>query len=297
MKISGFFYKIYMNVRNKFLRSSQKAHSLFRVLSVTALLSASYFIGYSAVPFTEYVSTAPVSESHTLYDTENWGLSFGKTGDIPVGNATTETLSKYDAFYTGNTDDPSIYLTFDCGYENGNTPGILDTLKKHNVTAAFFVVGSYIDSEPELVRRMEKEGHIVANHTWHHPDMSQISTPESFQKELEYVENAYRNATGKDMIKYYRPPRGIYSEENLSMAKDLGYKTFFWSLAYVDWNTDDQPSPDEAFEKLLGRIHPGAIVLLHNTSDTNSQILDELIKKWEDAGYRLRPLTETEDRI
>ena len=185
-----------------------------------------------------------------------------------------------------------LYLTFDAGYENGNTEAILDALKKHNVSATFFVVGTYIESEPELIQRMVDEGHTVGNHTWHHPDMSGIETMEEFTKELTDVEDAFRQTTGQEMTKYYRPPQGIYSESNLEMAKELGYQTFFWSLAYVDWYADDQPTKEEAFDKLLGRIHPGAIVLLHSTSSTNAEILDELLTKWEEMGYQVRPLSE-----
>ena len=209
-----------------------------------------------------------------------------------MGNATIQELDQFDAYYAQDTEDKVLYLTFDAGYENGNTAPILDALKKHNVSATFFVVGTYIDSEPELIRRMVEEGHAVGNHTWHHPDMSQISTTETFQKELEYVENAYREATGQEMTKFYRPPQGKYSETNLKMAQELGYKTFFWSLAYVDWYQDDQPTREEAFDKLLGRIHPGAIVLLHSTSSTNAEIMDELLTKWEEMGYSIRPLSE-----
>ena len=201
-------------------------------------------------------------------------------------------MAQYDAFYAQDTDEKIIYLTFDCGYENGNTPQILDALKKHNVFATFFVVGTYIESEPELVRQMVAEGHTVGNHTWHHPDMSQISTMETFAPELTDVEDAYKEITGEEMTKFYRPPQGKYSETNLKNAQELGYKTFFWSLAYVDWYEDDQPTKEEAFSKLLGRIHPGAIVLLHNTSDTNAEILDELLGKWKEMGYQIRPLTE-----
>ena len=222
----------------------------------------------------------------------NWGLSFQEEGETPVGNATFEDLEQYDAFYAENTDEKVIYLTFDAGYENGNTSAILDTLKKHNVSATFFATGTYIESEPDLVRRMTEEGHTVGNHTWHHPDMSQIATMDAFKKELTDVENAFRDATGKEMTKFYRPPRGRYSESNLKMAQELGYTTFFWSLAYVDWYEDNQPSKEEAFDKLLGRIHPGAIVLLHSTSGTNARILDELILKWKEMGYVIRPLTE-----
>lgn len=154
-----------------------------------------------------------------------------------------------------------IYLTFDAGYEAGYTEQILDVLKKHDVKAAFFVVGTYIENNPELVRRMAEEGHIVGNHTWHHYNMSQIADLQSFTRELQSVADQYREATGEEMLPYYRPPQGVYSEENLKMAKSLGYRTVFWSLAYVDWNRDAQPTPEQAYEKLLPRIHPGAVVL------------------------------------
>ena len=168
----------------------------------------------------------------------------------------------------------------------------MDALKKHQVSATFFAVGTFLESEPDLVRRMVSEGHTVGNHTWHHPDMSKIASLDTFRKELEDVETAYKNVTGKEMTKYYRPPQGKYSESNLQMAKELGYKSFFWSLAYVDWYQDQQPSKEEAFEKLLNRIHPGALVLLHSTSATNAQILDELLTRWEEMGYQILPLQD-----
>lgn len=222
----------------------------------------------------------------------NWGLSFQEEGQPPIANASADELKKYDAYYAGNSDEKVIYLTFDAGFENGNTPAILDALKKHNVPATFFVVGTFISSNQDLIKRMAAEGHTVGNHTYHHPDMSQLSTKEAFQKELADVETEYKNITGQEMIRYYRPPQGKYSETNLQMAKDMGYKTFFWSLAYVDWYENDQPTKEEAFEKLLGRIHPGAIVLLHSTSKTNGEILDELLTKWEEMGYTFKPLSE-----
>ena len=222
----------------------------------------------------------------------NWGLSFQEEGKRPVGNATIEELSRYNAFFAENTEEKKIYLTFDAGYENGNTPAILDALKKHEAPATFFVVGNFISENQELIKRMEAEGHIVGNHTMTHPDMSKISTQESFQKELSGVEDIYKEITGKEMTKFYRPPQGIYSTLNLSMAKEMGYHTFFWSLAYVDWYQDNQPDPQEAIEKLTRRIHPGAIVLLHSTSSTNAQILDELLNKWEDMGYSFHSLNE-----
>ena len=151
--------------------------------------------------------------------------------------------------------------------------------------AAFFLVGNYIEKNADLVRRMVEEGHIVGNHTMHHYDMSKLTEQSAFAKELKDLEVLFQEITGKEMPKFYRPPQGLYSEENLQMAKDLGYKTVFWSLAYVDWNNDDQPSREEAFGKLLPRTHPGGVVLLHSTSKTNAEILEELIGKWREEGY------------
>ncbi len=222
----------------------------------------------------------------------NWGLSFQTEGQPPTGNASAAALKELNACYLGDTSQKKIYLTFDAGYENGYTASILDTLQKHGIKAAFFVVGNYIETSPELVKRMVAEGHIVGNHTYHHPDMSKIADKESFAKELSDLEALYKETTGQDMPKYYRPPQGKYSEENLRQAKELGYKTFFWSLAYVDWYQDDQPTKEEAFAKLLPRIHPGAVVLLHSTSKTNAEILDELLTKWEADGYTFGTLDE-----
>ncbi len=228
----------------------------------------------------------------TMLETGSWGLSFREPGTSPVGSAGVDQLQKYDAAYLGNTTEKVIYLTFDAGYENGCTAQILDALKKHNVSATFFLVGNYLEKNPDLVRRMVAEGHTVGNHTMHHYDMSRISDPAVFQKELEDLEKLYEQTVGEPMQKYYRPPQGIYSEENLRQAKNLGYKTVFWSLAYVDWKNDDQPTTQAAFNKLLPRIHPGAVVLLHSTSKTNAAILDELLTRWEDMGYRFAPIQE-----
>lgn len=223
--------------------------------------------------------------SDLVLTSENWGLGFGAEGTQPSGNASATELKQYDAYYVGDAGEKVIYLTFDCGYENGNTAPILDALKKHNVHATFFVVGHYLESAPDLVKRMVEEGHTVGNHTYHHPDMSKISDHAAFQKEMDDVASLFKEVTGTDLSMYYRPPQGKYSTVNLQMAKELGYSTFFWSLAYVDWNVDSQPSHEEAFQKLTGRIHPGAIVLLHSTSKTNGEILDELLTKWEEMGY------------
>jgi len=214
-----------------------------------------------------------------------WGLSFRQEGAAPSGPATTEELARYNAAYLGDTSKKVIYLTFDAGYENGCTEKILDILRKHNVPAAFFLVGNYMEKNADLVRRMVDEGHIVGNHTMHHYDMSKLEDRTAFKKELTDLEDLFRGLTGKELPKYYRPPQGTYSQKNLQMAKELGYKTVFWSLAYVDWKNDAQPTPETAFEKLLPRTHPGAVVLLHSTSQTNAEILDELLTRWSNEGY------------
>lgn len=224
--------------------------------------------------------------------TGSWGLSFRQEGAPPIGNAGKDQLRQYQAAYIGNTNEKVLYLTFDAGYENGCTAKILDTLKEKQVPAAFFLVGNYIRQSPDLVRRMVAEGHTVGNHTMHHYDMSRLSDKAAFSKELTDLEALYKETVGQELPKYYRPPQGIYSEENLKMAQELGYKTLFWSLAYVDWNNDSQPTREAAFAKLLPRTHNGAVVLLHSTSKTNAEILGELIDKWKEAGYRFGTLDE-----
>lgn len=268
-------------------------------LLLLLLFSFSFAAGHLAAFGVNTVKTAVLSENAG----ENWGLGFSAEGDPPVGNATAEELKQYSAYFLQDTDEKILYLTFDCGYENGNTPAILEALKKHNAPAAFFVVGNFIRDNPDLIRKIVEDGHIVGNHTFSHPDMSQISTLEAFKQELYRTEELYLEATGQEMTKWYRPPRGIYNTENLKMAQELGYHTFFWSLAYVDWIQDDQPTADEAYDKLIGRVHPGAIVLLHNTSGTNSKILDDLLTRWEEMGYsfgsleHLISITESDKNI
>ena len=225
-------------------------------------------------------------------ETGSWGLSFRSEGAAPVAPVEQAVLSGFDAAYIGDTTEKVIYLTFDAGYENGYTAQILDILKKHEVPAAFFLVGNYLERNADLVRRMVSEGHIVGNHTMHHPDMSKIADLTAFRRELEDLEALYLEITGEEMEKYYRPPQGIYSEENLKMAQQLGYKTVFWSLAYVDWNNDDQPTAEYALSRLLPRTHNGAVVLLHSTSQTNAVVLDQLLTQWKAQGYRFATLEE-----
>ena len=221
----------------------------------------------------------------------NWGLSFREDGKPPVADVSAKELEKWNAWYIKDTEDKVLYLTFDAGYENGNTPAILDALKKHNAPACFFIVGHYLKSSPDLVRRMVDEGHLVGNHSFNHPDMSSLGR-DKFAQELTDLESLYLETFGKEMPKLYRPPQGKFSEGSLKLAKELGYQTFFWSLAYVDWDVDKQPSREDALDKLTRRVHPGAVVLLHVTSKTNGEIMDEILTKWEEMGYSFKSLTE-----
>lgn len=258
------------------------------ILALLLIFVLAFACGHTCARLVDHFRDEPVNASAD----GNWGLSFQEKGRPPVANATADELLEYDAYYIGNPAEKNIYLTFDAGFENGNTPAILDALKKHNAPATFFLVGNYITTSPDLVKRMVAEGHIVGNHTNRHPDMTKISTKESFEKELTGLEQLYQETTGQQLVKFYRPPQGKYSEANLKMAKEMGYKTFFWSLAYVDWYQDKQPTREEALKKLTDRIHPGAVVLLHSTSSTNAQILDELLTKWEEMGYQFKSLNE-----
>ncbi len=252
------------------------------------LLGAAVLLGCSAV-IMQVLHSKPSAQIAASTD---WGLSFQTEGAPPIGNASPEALRTYDAYYVGDSEKPVLYLTFDAGYESGDTPAILDALKKHNAPACFFVVSNYIETAPELVQRMAAEGHLVGNHTSTHPDMSKISEKSAFEQELRGVEEQYKTLTGQELPKFYRPPQGKYSEENLKQAKELGYTTVFWSLAYVDWYADNQPTPEQAFSKLIPRIHNGAILLLHSTSHTNAEILDALLTKYEELGYSFGSLTD-----
>lgn len=265
-----------------------------RVVPTVLFLVAMFLLGRAAAElYAQPRETVGAASVHMTGAAENWGLGFSKkAGEKPTGNATAEELKEYDAYFMAEGEEKVLYLTFDCGYENGNTEPILDALKKHEAPATFFVVGHFLESAPEIVKRMVEDGHTVGNHTYHHYDMSKISDRAAFEKEMADVSELFSKVTGKELSMYYRPPQGKYSTDNLRMAKELGYSTFFWSLAYVDWNQDAQPSHEEAMQKLTTRVHPGAIVLLHSTSRTNGEILDELLTKWEEMGYIFRPLSD-----
>lgn len=215
----------------------------------------------------------------------DWGLWYGNgAGKPPQGEDSVQTLAQYGAYFMGDTTQKKLYLTFDCGYENGYTAKILDVLKKHHAPAAFFMVGDYIDTAPELTQRMVKEGHILGNHSNKHPNMTKVSKAR-FEQELRTLSQKYQNLTGQQIAPFYRPPEGSYTYENLKWAQAMGYHTVLWSVAYADWDTSKQPSRASALKTLNSRVHPGAVVLLHTVSATNAAILDELLTQWEQQGY------------
>ena len=169
-------------------------------------------------------------------------------------------------------------------------------MRSENVTGAFFILENLIDKDPELVCRMAEEGHIVANHTSRHRDMTKVDSIEEFSAELEALNTCYKKLTGREMAKYYRPPEGRFDERSLSFAKELGYKTIFWSFAYADWDNQKQPSASAAKAKILENIHNGAVILLHPTSATNAEILPDIIKTLKAEGYRFGTLDELTEK-
>ncbi|MFV3011899.1 delta-lactam-biosynthetic de-N-acetylase [Clostridium botulinum] len=203
-------------------------------------------------------------------------------------------LNKYSGYFLGDTSKKHLYLTFDEGYENGYTGKILDTLKENKVKAAFFVTAPYIKQNKDLIKRMIDEGHLVCNHSDHHPSMASaaLKGKESFKKEFTVVEDLYKDITKKDMPKFFRPPMGKYSELSLKYTEDLGYKSIFWSFAYHDWDRNKQPSPEKGKEKILNGVHNGSIILLHAVSKTNTEILDSVLKELKNNGYEFKTLED-----
>lgn len=202
-------------------------------------------------------------------------------------------LSNYNAIYNGpvNEATKTLYLTFDEGYENGYTSKILDVLKEKNVKAVFFVTSYYLEKNPDLVKRMVDEGHIVGNHSKTHSSMPTLTSDiTKFKEEFSDVESKYKEITGLDMKKFFRPPMGYYSERSLAMTNDLGYKTVFWSFAYDDWDPEKQPEINYAKHKILDNLHNGSILLLHAVSKTNTEILGEIIDSARNIGYEFKLL-------
>ncbi|PKM84241.1 MAG: polysaccharide deacetylase [Firmicutes bacterium HGW-Firmicutes-11] len=224
------------------------------------------------------------------------GLSTESSGFGP-GNSTDEnnrplSALSYEAKYgeygliAMTDDDGVIYLTFDQGYENGYTTPILDILKEKNVRATFFVTMSYAKKNPELIKRMLNEGHVIGNHSNTHPSMPTLSVQDCINEIMslhDYILDTY----GYEMT-LFRPPSGEFSITSLEIARLLGYQNVFWSFAYVDWETDNQPEPTAAYERITSKTHDGAIYLLHSVSSTNATILGDVIDYWQSNGFEVK---------
>lgn len=219
-----------------------------------------------------------------------WGLG-ASTDEAGRPTDAVNAQNKYDSYqslFVGEADKRRLWLTFDEGYENGCTSRILDTLRDRNVRATFFVTLDYAERNPELVRRMIKEGHTVGNHTCSHPSLAEC-TPEEVRAELTGLHDYIKEHFNYDMY-VMRPPKGEFSEQVLSIAKELGYTTVLWSFAYQDWKTDAQPDPDFAFERITSRTHNGEVALLHAVSETNTTILGDVIDFWRNDGFTITPM-------
>jgi peptidoglycan-N-acetylmuramic acid deacetylase len=222
----------------------------------------------------------------------HWGFKKA-VNEVPpeAGAEYDQLLEKYGAFYKGDPNSKTLYLTFDNGYEQGYTGKVLDVLKKEKVPATFFVTGHYLLSQPELTKRMVDEGHIIGNHSWHHPDLTQVSD-ERVREELRKVKEKTKELTGQKEMKYLRPPRGVFSERTMQLAKEEGYTHVFWSLAFVDWNINNQKGWQYSYDNIMKQIHPGCVMLLHTVSKDNADALEKVIQDLKKKGYTFKSLDE-----
>ncbi|WHH59925.1 delta-lactam-biosynthetic de-N-acetylase [Petroclostridium sp. X23] len=229
------------------------------------------------------------------FDNTKYGWWYRRNKDKPptIDNKYDQLLKKYDGIFRHDTDEKVLYLTFDEGYENGYTPKILDVLKENQTTAAFFITGPYLKKHSDLVKRMVEEGHIVANHTINHPSMPEILDDKKLEEEILGLERPFYEMFQQHM-KYLRPPKGEYSERTLALTQSLGYKTVFWSFHYLDYDVKNQKGADHAYNEVMGRLHNGAVLLLHAVSKDNAEALDRIIKDAKAQGYEFKSLDEIE---
>lgn len=228
------------------------------------------------------------------YDTTEYHWSFKPEKDnkpVTTEPHYLELLNKYGGFFIGDTSKKELYLTFDNGYENGYTEKVLDVLKEKEVPATFFITGHYLQTEQELVKRMVEEGHIVGNHSYHHPSLPNVDD-ERLKRELNKLKKEFTELTGVKDMNYLRPPRGTFSEKSLALSQELGYTNVFWSMAYKDWETDKQKGADYAYNQIMKRIHPGSIMLLHSVSSDNAGALGRVIDDCRKQGYEFKSLDE-----
>lgn len=225
---------------------------------------------------------------------ESWYI-IKRGGDCPKFPANYSYLTEHGCYGMDEShyanENKVLYLTFDAGYENGNIEKTLDILKRENVPGAFFILSNLLNKNTDLVKRMVNEGHTICNHTKNHKDMTKL-TKEEMAANLKALEELCYQKTGYIMPKFFRYPEGHYSTDTILTAEDLGYKTFFWSMAHADWDNSNQPNPEKAIASLKSTTHPGAIILLHPTSSTNVKILGELIRWWKSEGYSFGTLDE-----
>ncbi|MDQ1911093.1 delta-lactam-biosynthetic de-N-acetylase [Paenibacillus sp. GD4] len=223
----------------------------------------------------------------------HFGFKKSKNGELPsiAQERFNDAVQKNGAIFLGDTAKKELYLTFDNGYENGYTSKILDVLKEKQVPAIFFVTGHYIKDQPELLKRMVSEGHLIGNHSWSHPDMSQLAQ-QQIREELDKVKTEVEKVTGQQEMAYLRPPRGIFNSRTLTVSKDLGYTSVFWSVAYKDWDVKAQKGSDYAYKQVMAQLHPGAVILLHSVSKDNTEALGKIIDDAKAKGYEFKSLKE-----
>ncbi len=223
----------------------------------------------------------------------HFGFKKSKNGQLPSINEEgfKSIVDRHGAVFLGDTTKKELYLTFDNGYENGFTPKILDTLLAKKVPAIFFVTGHFVKEQPELLKRMAKEGHLIGNHSWSHPDMTTVPN-QKIKDELTKVSDAVQQVIGQANMRYLRPPRGIFSDRTLAVTKDLGYTNVFWSVAYRDWDTKVQRGAKYAYDNVMAQLHPGAVILLHSVSKDNAEALGTIIDEARKQGYEFKSLDQ-----
>ncbi|MCL2171911.1 MAG: delta-lactam-biosynthetic de-N-acetylase [Defluviitaleaceae bacterium] len=248
-----------------------------------------------AICFATILLATTVNAQEFCNNLQSWYYNPNDRNEPPTAQEQLN-LADFDAYYLGDTRKKDIYLTFDEGYENGYTAPILDVLRDKNVPAAFFVTKTYITANPDLVRRMVDEGHIVGNHTVRHKSSPDLTCDE-LREELEKTANAYQELINAEMPPFFRPPMGEYSERVLRTTQDCGYSTIFWSFAYVDWNINKQPGRDFALKKVVDNIHNGAILLLHAVSESNAQAMGDIVDALRAMGYEFKSLYDLKEEF
>ncbi len=245
----------------------------------------------------EIVQPLATAEANPDQRAYHFGFKKSKNGQLPSINEEgfKSILEKHGAIFLGDTNQKEIYLTFDNGYENGYTVKILDILKEKKVPSIFFVTGHYVKDKPELVQRMVSEGHIVGNHSWSHPDVTQISN-DQLKSELLKVKTAVADITSQKEMTYLRAPRGIFNESMLAASRTEGYTNVFWSAAYKDWDPATQKGSQYAYTQVMNQLHPGAVILLHSVSKDNTEAMTRIIDDARKQGYEFKSLNQMQKK-